>query len=153
AKSQEPRAKNASPFTLHPLPFTLHPSPRTDNQPFLIRIIQYISLLYSKPLTSRPKLSVPMTTNLSIAIQAALHAGKEILKVYETHFNVEIRGDDSPLTQADKNANEVINTYLKPTNIPVISEENRQLDFSERKNWSQCWIVDPLDGTKEFIKK
>ena len=94
-----------------------------------------------------------MTTNLSIAIQAALHAGKEILKVYETDFNVEIKGDDSPLTQADKNANEVINAYLKPTNIPVISEENRQLDFSERKNWSQCWIVDPLDGTKEFIKK
>lgn len=94
-----------------------------------------------------------MKTNLYVAIQAALDAGKEILKIYETDFSVETKGDDSPLTQADKNANEVINAYLKPTNIPIISEENRQLDFSERKNWSQCWIVDPLDGTKEFIKR
>ncbi|MDP2685632.1 MAG: 3'(2'),5'-bisphosphate nucleotidase CysQ [Aequorivita sp.] len=94
-----------------------------------------------------------MKTNLYVAIQAALDAGKEILKIYETDFRVETKGDDSPLTQADKNANEVINAYLKRTNIPIISEENRQLDFSERKNWSQCWIVDPLDGTKEFIKR
>ncbi len=75
------------------------------------------------------------------------------MKVYDTNFNVEIKNDNSPLTQADTNANAVINRYLKTTNIPIISEENRQLDYSERKNWSQCWIVDPLDGTKEFIKK
>ncbi len=94
-----------------------------------------------------------MITNLSVAIQAALDAGKEILKIYETDFSVETKGDDSPLTLADTNANTVINRYLKATEIPIISEENRQLDYSERKNWSQCWIVDPLDGTKEFIKK
>ncbi len=94
-----------------------------------------------------------MKTNLSVAIQAALDAGKEILKIYETDFSVETKGDDSPLTLADKNANDVINDYLKPTNIPIISEENRQLDYSERKDWSSCWIVDPLDGTKEFIKR
>ena len=94
-----------------------------------------------------------MKTNLSVAIQAALDAGKEILKIYETDFSVETKGDNSPLTLADKNANDVINEYLKPTNIPIISEENRQLDYSERKAWSRCWIVDPLDGTKEFIKK
>ncbi len=94
-----------------------------------------------------------MKTNLSVAIQAALDAGKEILKIYETNFNVETKDDNSPLTQADKNANDVINGYLKPTNIPIISEENRQLDFSERKDWTRCWIVDPLDGTKEFIKR
>ncbi|SRX54907.1 3'(2'),5'-bisphosphate nucleotidase CysQ [Aequorivita sp. CIP111184] len=94
-----------------------------------------------------------MKTNLYVAIQAALDAGKEILKIYETDFSVETKSDDSPLTQADKNANEIINTYLKPTNIPIISEENRQLDYLERKDWSQCWIVDPLDGTKEFIKR
>lgn len=90
---------------------------------------------------------------LSIAIQAALHAGIEILKIYTTDFNIETKDDNSPLTQADKNANGVINTYLKATNIPIISEENRQLDFSERQTWDRCWIVDPLDGTKEFIKR
>lgn len=94
-----------------------------------------------------------MKTNLSIAIKAALDAGTEILKVYETDFGVETKDDNSPLTQADKNANEVINGYLKPTGIPIISEENRQLDYSERKDWTLCWIVDPVDGTKEFIKR
>jgi len=94
-----------------------------------------------------------MQTLLAIAIKAALEAGAEILKVYETNFNVETKDDNSPLTQADKNANAIINKYLKTTEIPIISEENRQLDFSERKGWTRCWIVDPLDGTKEFIKR
>ncbi|MDN3723975.1 3'(2'),5'-bisphosphate nucleotidase CysQ [Aequorivita sp. SDUM287046] len=90
---------------------------------------------------------------LATAIKAALAAGAEILKIYETNFNVETKDDNSPLTLADKNANEVINQFLKLTEIPIISEENRQLDFSERKDWQRCWIVDPLDGTKEFIKR
>ncbi len=94
-----------------------------------------------------------MPINLSIAIKAALHAGKEILRIYGTDFNVEKKGDDSPLTVADKNANAVIMEYLKPTGIPIISEENKQIDFDIRKNWERCWIVDPLDGTKEFIKR
>ena len=94
-----------------------------------------------------------MRTNLAIAIKAALEAGTEILKIYDTDFNVERKGDDSPLTLADKNANEVINSYLTTTEIPIISEENRQLDYSDRKDWTRCWIVDPLDGTKEFIKR
>lgn len=94
-----------------------------------------------------------MNTFLSVSIKAALSAGTEILKVYDTNFDVEHKNDDSPLTQADKNANEVINKFLKPTQIPIISEENRQLDYAERKDWDRCWIVDPLDGTKEFIKR
>ena len=95
-----------------------------------------------------------MKNNLAIAIQASLDAGKAILEVYTSNdFNVEIKGDDSPLTRADKNANDVINSYLIKTPIPIISEENKQLDYSERKDWKQCWIVDPLDGTKEFIKR
>ncbi len=94
-----------------------------------------------------------MKRNLSIAIQAALEAGEAILKVYSTKFEVEIKGDDSPLTLADKNANDVINGYLKETPYPIISEENKQLDYSVRRNWETCWIVDPLDGTKEFIKR
>lgn len=102
-------------------------------------------------LGARNKLT--MNNFLSIAIKAALKGGTEILKVYETNFDVETKEDNSPLTQADKNANEVIMGYLKPTSIPIISEENRQLEYKERKDWKQCWIVDPLDGTKEFIKK
>ena len=95
-----------------------------------------------------------MKKNLTIAIEASLDAGKAILEVYSSNdFNVEIKGDDSPLTLADKNANDVINSYLTKTSIPIISEENRQLDYSERKEWDTCWIVDPLDGTKEFIKR
>ena len=94
-----------------------------------------------------------MKLNLAVAIKAALDAGVEILKVYGSDFNVEIKGDDSPLTLADKKANDVINSYLVPTNIPIISEENKQLPFNERKEWTRCWIVDPLDGTKEFIKR
>lgn len=90
---------------------------------------------------------------LKVAIQAAVAAGAEILKVYNTNFAVERKDDNSPLTQADRNANAVINNGLKHTQIPIISEENRQLDYEERKGWQRCWIVDPLDGTKEFIKR
>lgn len=91
--------------------------------------------------------------NLQIAIKAALDAGKAIMQVYDTAFDVEIKDDKSPLTLADKNANDIINSYLKPTPIPIISEENRQIDYEERKQWNACWIVDPVDGTKEFIKR
>lgn len=90
----------------------------------------------------------------NIAITAAIEGGKKIMEIYnDNDFQVENKEDDSPLTIADKKANDIINDYLLPTGIPIISEENKQLDFSERKNWSNCWIVDPLDGTKEFIKK
>jgi 3'(2'), 5'-bisphosphate nucleotidase len=94
-----------------------------------------------------------MKKNLTIAINAAIEAGKAILDIYSTDFNIEIKGDASPLTQADKNANDVINTYLIKTNFPIISEENKQLEYALRKDWKTCWIVDPLDGTKEFIKR
>lgn len=94
-----------------------------------------------------------MQKELSTAIQAAIEAGKEILDIYHSDFEVEIKNDASPLTIADKNANTVINSFLKPTGIPIISEENKQLAYQERKDWKMCWIVDPLDGTKEFIKK
>ncbi|MGM0933382.1 MAG: 3'(2'),5'-bisphosphate nucleotidase CysQ [Bacteroidota bacterium] len=88
------------------------------------------------------------------AIKAAIEGGRKIMEIYEQEdFKVENKEDDSPLTIADKKANDIINKYLVPTGIPIISEENKQLDFSERKDWNECWIVDPLDGTKEFIKK
>lgn len=86
-------------------------------------------------------------------IKASIEAGKKILEIYEKDFSIETKADESPLTEADTAANEVINSYLKKTGIPIISEENKQLDYSERKDWDKCWIVDPLDGTKEFIKR
>ncbi|MCB0382498.1 MAG: 3'(2'),5'-bisphosphate nucleotidase CysQ [Psychroserpens sp.] len=94
-----------------------------------------------------------MNKNLKTAIEASLKAGEVIMQVYDTAFDVEIKDDKSPLTEADKKANDVINSFLKPTPIPIISEENKQIDYSIRKQWPTCWIVDPVDGTKEFIKR
>ena len=91
--------------------------------------------------------------NLNIAIIASLEAGKVIMEIYDTAFAVEIKDDKSPLTEADKKANEIINSFLIPTGIPIISEENKQKDYSIRKKWETCWVVDPVDGTKEFIKR
>jgi 3'(2'), 5'-bisphosphate nucleotidase len=94
-----------------------------------------------------------MIDNLKIAIIASLQAGKVIMEVYDTAFDIEIKDDKSPLTEADKKANDVINSYLVNTEIPIISEENKQTDYVTRKNWTTCWVVDPVDGTKEFIKR
>ena len=90
---------------------------------------------------------------LSIAIIASVEAGEAIMKVYSNKIDVVYKEDESPLTLADKNANKIINKYLVKSKIPIISEENKILTYEERKNWKQCWIVDPLDGTKEFIKR
>lgn len=90
---------------------------------------------------------------LEIGIEAALKAGEAIMKIYDTSFEVEIKADNSPLTLADKEANTIINSFLEQTNLPVISEENKQIPYSIRKKWDTCWVVDPVDGTKEFIKR
>lgn len=94
-----------------------------------------------------------MDNHLNIAIEASLKAGKAIMGVYNSIIEVEYKDDKSPLTLADKKANDIINSYLIPTQIPIISEENKQTEFSIRKKWSKCWVVDPVDGTKEFIKR
>ena len=95
-----------------------------------------------------------MLTTLETAILAALEAGKEILKIYHSgDFDVEVKGDNSPLTKADTASHRVIMRYLNKTEIPVLSEEGRAIDYRERKNWKKLWIVDPIDGTKEFIKR
>jgi 3'(2'), 5'-bisphosphate nucleotidase len=91
---------------------------------------------------------------IRIAITAAVDAGKTILEIYETgDFGVELKADDSPLTLADKAAHKIIEQRLKQTTIPVLSEEGKHAVYQERKQWKQLWIVDPLDGTKEFVKK
>ena len=91
--------------------------------------------------------------NLNTAIQASLKAGEVIMEVYNSVIEVEYKDDKSPLTEADKKANDIINSFLVPTGIPIISEENKQTDYLIRKEWTECWVVDPVDGTKEFIKR
>lgn len=91
---------------------------------------------------------------LELAKTAALEAGQEIIEIYNSEdFNVELKGDNSPLTKADKAAHNIIIEYLKDTDIPVLSEEGREMPYAERSNWEELWVVDPLDGTKEFIKR
>jgi 3'(2'), 5'-bisphosphate nucleotidase len=87
------------------------------------------------------------------SIVASVEAGKEILKVYDTPFRVEYKEDDTPLTQADQNASNRIIELLEETNIPVLSEEGEHFEYSKRKNYKELWVVDPLDGTKEFVKR
>ena len=95
-----------------------------------------------------------MNKNLKIAIEAALEAGKVILDIYHSDdFEVELKGDDSPLTKADIASHNVIMSHLKATHIPVLSEEGKAIPYEDRKDWNQLWIVDPIDGTKEFIKR
>ncbi|MBC2715444.1 MAG: 3'(2'),5'-bisphosphate nucleotidase CysQ [Desulfobacteraceae bacterium] len=87
------------------------------------------------------------------AIVAAVEAGFAILEVYNQDFAVEEKEDKSPLTMADKRSHEIIMSHLAPLDIPVLSEEGKRIDYHVRKQWEYLWIVDPLDGTKEFIKK
>jgi 3'(2'), 5'-bisphosphate nucleotidase len=95
-----------------------------------------------------------LQNHLITAITAALEAGKAILEIYHSGaFDVEIKGDNSPLTRADTASHNVIMSFLTKTNIPVLSEEGKTISYEERKDWTQLWIVDPIDGTKEFIKR
>ena len=93
-----------------------------------------------------------MYKNLQIAIKAPLAMGKVIMDVYDTAFSVEFKGDNSSLSEANMKANAVINSYLFPTDIPIISEENTQTGYTIRKSKETSCIEDPFDGTKEFIK-
>lgn len=95
-----------------------------------------------------------MNKSLKIAVEAAVEGGAAIMTVYaQDDLGVEFKDDQSPLTLADKKCNAIINSYLEKTEFPIISEENKLLSYEERKGWDTCWIVDPLDGTKEFVKR
>lgn len=90
------------------------------------------------------------------AIEAALKAGEEIRLIYDdpaSDFEIERKADNSPLTIADRKAHEAIVAILNETPFPVLSEEGKHLDYEIRRQWDTLWIVDPLDGTKEFIKR
>lgn len=90
---------------------------------------------------------------LEIAIRAAFFAGEEILKVYSGEISVENKADNSPLTEADKNSHLAIAKILRSTGLKILSEEGRSIPYEERKEWQEFWLIDPLDGTKEFIKR
>lgn len=87
--------------------------------------------------------------------ECAEKAGEEMLRIYEQDFSVEYKSDKSPVTLADQKANEIIVSFLQTNfpDIPIISEESPIADFSQRQSWQRLWLIDPLDGTKEFIKR
>jgi 3'(2'), 5'-bisphosphate nucleotidase len=91
---------------------------------------------------------------LLTSIQAAINAGAAILDVYRSaEFEIEEKVDKSPLTLADKRSHDVIVNCLGKFDIPILSEEGRDIPYLERNKWDTYWLIDPLDGTKEFIKK
>jgi 3'(2'), 5'-bisphosphate nucleotidase len=97
---------------------------------------------------------VDHTQQLELVIEASLQAGKAIMAIYaQPEISVESKADHSPLTLADQHSNDIILQHLSETGIPVLSEESLNESWEIRKTWEQCWIVDPLDGTKEFIKR
>lgn len=96
--------------------------------------------------------------NLATLSEIAIDAGKEILKIYnDSDFSkiVDFKADNSPLTLADEASHKVIVAALqiKYPDIPLISEEGKDISYDVRKNWEYFWLIDPLDGTKEFIKR
>ncbi|OHB90164.1 MAG: 3'(2'),5'-bisphosphate nucleotidase [Planctomycetes bacterium RIFCSPHIGHO2_02_FULL_40_12] len=98
--------------------------------------------------------------NLILAtLRAAKRAGEAILEVYDSDFAVEQKDDKSPLTLADKRSHETIAGVLEQTitvnnsTVPILSEEGRDIPYDERKKWEYFWLIDPLDGTKEFVKR
>jgi 3'(2'), 5'-bisphosphate nucleotidase len=110
--------------------------------------------------------NIQYTQLLLVALFAAKRAGEAILEVYNSDFAVERKDDNSPLTLADKRSHEIIMDDLRKTvaiknskhthnnlTLPILSEEGRDIPFDERKGWEYFWLVDPLDGTKEFIKR
>lgn len=88
-------------------------------------------------------------------IEIVRRAGAAILKIYETDFSVENKADESPLTQADLAAHEIIVQGLREATpeVPVLSEESVAPDFATRRQWQRYWLVDPLDGTREFVNR
>jgi len=88
-------------------------------------------------------------------IEITKQAGAVIMDVYKTNFEIHIKNDKSPVTEADTRANDIITEGLLniAPDIPVLSEEGRDIPFEERSKWESFWLVDPLDGTKEYIKK
>ena len=94
--------------------------------------------------------------NMLKILKIAKQAGEEIIKIYSSNsFGIEYKKDESPLTRADKISNEIILTNLREIypEVPILSEEEKNIPYTARKNWDYYWLIDPLDGTKDFIKR
>jgi len=97
--------------------------------------------------------------NTQDVVAVAKQAGQAIMEIYQKDFDIEFKADESPLTEADKAAHNIIEQGLKEldsknnADIPLLSEEGKNIPYSIRKNWEYFWMVDPVDGTKEFIKR
>jgi len=88
------------------------------------------------------------------AVQAAFTGGLAIMEVYRKKvFKTELKKDLSPVTEADHAAHRIITAHLNPSSIPILSEEGKEVPYQVRKQWKEFWLVDPLDGTKEFIRR
>ena len=101
-------------------------------------------------------ITTPLNDELINSVKSiGVDAGAAIMDVYHTDYDIQIKTDNSPVTEADKKANTIIANKLNQLtpDIPILSEEGRNIPFSERSNWTSFWLIDPLDGTKEFIKK
>jgi len=96
-----------------------------------------------------------MQIDIDKIVKIAQDAGLAIMEIYGRDFNVEYKEDESPLTEADEKSNDVIVKGLQEAypDIPILSEETKQAPYEERKDWDTFWLVDPLDGTKEFVKR
>jgi 3'(2'), 5'-bisphosphate nucleotidase len=89
----------------------------------------------------------------TLSIKAAVAAGTKVTEIYNGEYTTTFKADQSPLTTADLKAHETIVEFLKETDIPILSEEGRNISWDERRKWHYFWLVDPLDGTKEFINR
>jgi 3'(2'), 5'-bisphosphate nucleotidase len=100
------------------------------------------------------KETVPVNVLLPVAIYAAIRGGHKILDVYYSgNYNIQQKKDNSPITLADRLSHSIITSSLEKTNLPVLSEEGKEIPYIERKKWDLFWLVDPLDGTKEFVSR
>jgi len=93
--------------------------------------------------------------DLDNIVKIAKEAGDVIMEIYQKDFSIDYKDDNSPLTEADTQSNEIICKALEEAypNIPLLSEENKEIPYEVRKDWEYYWCIDPIDGTKEFIKK
>ena len=100
-------------------------------------------------------MTAPDEKLLAPLLDIARSAGEQIMRIYGTEFSVDVKADKSPVTAADLAAHQVIVTDLKriTPDLPVLSEESSALPYAERRRWDSYWLVDPLDGTKEFISR
>ncbi len=90
---------------------------------------------------------------LTDIIKAVRQAGNQIMEIYHSDYSIRTKDDNSPVTDADFASNSILTKSLAKTHIPVISEEENTVPYSIRKNYKKVWLLDPLDGTKEFIGK